>query len=62
MEGSGHYLVLAVGVHSQTGIIMTLLGAADDNENEKYQKEKDRAKLSKRKRNKNEKKSKSKDY
>uniref|UniRef100_A0A7E4UN35 Calcium-transporting ATPase n=1 Tax=Panagrellus redivivus TaxID=6233 RepID=A0A7E4UN35_PANRE len=28
MEGSGRMLVTAVGVHSQTGIIMTLLGAA----------------------------------
>lgn len=29
MEGSGHFLVLAVGVHSQSGIIMTLLGATE---------------------------------
>lgn len=28
MEGSGKMLVTAVGVNSQTGIIMTLLGAA----------------------------------
>jgi Ca2+ transporting ATPase len=28
MEGSGRMLVTAVGIHSQTGIIMTLLGAA----------------------------------
>ena len=28
MEGSGRMLVTAVGVNSQTGIIMTLLGAA----------------------------------
>lgn len=30
MEGSGQFLVLAVGIHSQTGIIMTLLGATAD--------------------------------
>uniref|UniRef100_A0A4W4HAU4 Calcium-transporting ATPase n=1 Tax=Electrophorus electricus TaxID=8005 RepID=A0A4W4HAU4_ELEEL len=30
MEGSGRMLVTAVGVHSQTGIIFTLLGAGDD--------------------------------
>ncbi|CEF71354.1 Plasma membrane calcium-transporting ATPase 3 [Strongyloides ratti] len=30
MEGSGKMLVTAVGVNSQTGIIMTLLGAAKD--------------------------------
>lgn len=29
MEGSGHFLILAVGVHSQSGIIMTLLGATE---------------------------------
>lgn len=29
MEGSGRMLVTAVGVHSQTGIIMTLLGATN---------------------------------
>lgn len=28
MEGSGKMLVTAVGIHSQTGIIMTLLGEA----------------------------------
>lgn len=30
MEGSGKVLVLAVGINSQSGIIMTLLGAAGD--------------------------------
>lgn len=30
MEGSGKMVVTAVGVNSQTGIIMTLLGAAKD--------------------------------
>merc|ERR1711920_1018310 len=29
MEGSGKMLVVAVGIHSQTGIIFALLGAAD---------------------------------
>ena len=28
MEGSGRCVVTAVGVHSQTGIILSLLGAA----------------------------------
>jgi hypothetical protein len=32
MEGSGKMLVTAVGVNSQTGIIMTLLGAAGSGE------------------------------
>ena len=30
MEGSGHFLVLTVGIHSQTGQIMCLLGATDE--------------------------------
>jgi hypothetical protein len=35
MEGSGKMLVLAVGEHSQTGMIFKLLGATqDDDENE----------------------------
>ncbi len=37
MEGSGRFLVIAVGLNSQTGIIMTLLGATnaeDDDEDE----------------------------
>lgn len=41
MEGSGKFLVLAVGVNSQTGIIMELLGAAE--ETTKYDKEKEEA-------------------
>uniref|UniRef100_UPI003B674C76 plasma membrane calcium-transporting ATPase 4 isoform X1 n=1 Tax=Notamacropus eugenii TaxID=9315 RepID=UPI003B674C76 len=32
MEGSGRMLVTAVGVHSQTGIIFTLLGASESDE------------------------------
>jgi Ca2+ transporting ATPase len=28
MEGSGKMLIVAVGVNSRTGVIMTLLGAA----------------------------------
>jgi hypothetical protein len=37
MEGSGKMLVLAVGEHSQTGLIFKLLGATkeDDEEEEK---------------------------
>jgi hypothetical protein len=38
MEGSGQFLVLAVGLNSQTGIIMSLMGATD----EKVPKEKKR--------------------
>lgn len=33
MEGSAEFLVLAVGLSSQTGIIMGLLGATQDDEN-----------------------------
>jgi len=41
MEGSGKMLVTAVGVNSQTGIIFTLLGTAEnDDEEEKKKKEK----------------------
>jgi hypothetical protein len=32
MEGSGKFLVTAVGLNSQTGIIMSLLGATDEDE------------------------------
>lgn len=34
MEGSGKFLVTAVGVNSQSGIIMTLLGAVGEKEKE----------------------------
>ena len=33
MEGSGKMLVLAVGEHSQTGMIFKLLGATKEDEN-----------------------------
>nr|XP_023664560.1 plasma membrane calcium-transporting ATPase 3-like isoform X1 [Paramormyrops kingsleyae] len=39
MEGSGRMLVTAVGVHSQTGIIFTLLGAGEGEEDKKDKKE-----------------------
>ncbi|CAL8360350.1 unnamed protein product [Lota lota] len=65
MEGSGKMLVTAVGVNSQTGIIFTLLGAADqeeDDEEEKGKKEKKKEEKKKeRERKKKEKKDKSKD-
>jgi Ca2+ transporting ATPase len=32
MEGSGKVLITAVGLNSQTGIIMTLLGASETTE------------------------------
>lgn len=35
MEGSGRIVVTAVGVSSQTGIILTLLGASEDEDEEK---------------------------
>lgn len=45
MEGSGQFLITAVGLNSQSGIIMTLLGATaeqegddDDDEEEKKKK------------------------
>lgn len=38
MEGSGKIVVTAVGIHSQTGIIMGLLGAASDKRKEKTSK------------------------
>lgn len=40
MEGSGKFLVLAVGLNSQTGIIMTLLGATKEEEGENSKKSK----------------------
>jgi Ca2+ transporting ATPase len=39
MEGSAKMLVVAVGLHSQTGIIMTLLGATDDKKESKKSKD-----------------------
>ncbi|KAL4828464.1 hypothetical protein H8958_012829 [Nasalis larvatus] len=38
MEGSGRMVVTAVGVNSQTGIILTLLGVNEDDEGEKKKK------------------------
>ena len=38
MEGTGKVLVIAVGVFSQTGIIYSLLGAADKNADKKEEK------------------------
>ncbi|XP_078101891.1 plasma membrane calcium-transporting ATPase 1-like [Sander vitreus] len=38
MEGSGKFLVTAVGVNSQTGIILTLLAAGEDEKNDKKSK------------------------
>ncbi|XP_042315274.1 LOW QUALITY PROTEIN: plasma membrane calcium-transporting ATPase 1-like [Sceloporus undulatus] len=35
MEGSGKMVIVAVGVNSQTGIILTLLGVGDDSEKDK---------------------------
>jgi Ca2+ transporting ATPase len=35
MEGSGKMLVVAVGIHSQAGIIFALLGATQDSASKK---------------------------
>lgn len=35
MEGSAQFLVLAVGLNSQTGIIMKLMGAAKEEKQQK---------------------------
>ena len=40
MEGSAKVLITAIGIHSQTGIIMSLLGATDTDKEEKKKKEK----------------------
>lgn len=46
MEGSGQFLVAAVGLNSQTGIIMTLLGATEEEQlDESVQEEKLRGKI-----------------
>jgi magnesium-transporting ATPase (P-type) len=53
MEGSGRFLVTAVGLNSQTGIIMTLLGATgddEDNEDENAEQKEEKKKKSKRNR------------
>ena len=34
MEGSGHILVTAVGLNSQSGIIMSLLGATNEDDSD----------------------------
>jgi hypothetical protein len=40
MEGSGQFLVTAVGLNSQTGIIMSLLGATKEKKPAKSKKKK----------------------
>jgi hypothetical protein len=45
MEGSGKLLITAVGTHSQTGIIMSLLHAADNKPKEVKEKAKKGSKL-----------------
>lgn len=39
MEGSGKMLVTAVGIHSQSGIIFTLLGAAVNQQHDEIKKQ-----------------------
>ncbi|KAI1732668.1 e1-E2 ATPase domain-containing protein [Ditylenchus destructor] len=51
MEGSGRMLVVAVGVNSQTGIIMTLLGATKKAEEKKKKDKKEEKRLRKKRKN-----------
>ena len=44
MEGSGQFLVSAIGLNSQTGIIMVLLGATADKEDDEDDDEEDKKK------------------
>ena len=39
MEGSGQFLVTAVGLNSQTGIIMSLLGATEEEDDDEKEEE-----------------------
>ncbi|XP_051974622.1 plasma membrane calcium-transporting ATPase 1-like isoform X1 [Xyrauchen texanus] len=55
MEGSGKMVVTGVGVNSQTGIIFTLLGAAEDEEDDE-EKEKEKKKEKERRKEKKNKK------
>ncbi|KAL3048130.1 hypothetical protein OYC64_006829 [Pagothenia borchgrevinki] len=52
MEGSGKMLVTAIGVNSQTGIIFTLLGTAEDDEEEEEEKKKEKEEKKKQRKNK----------
>ncbi|XP_037315724.2 plasma membrane calcium-transporting ATPase 1 isoform X2 [Pungitius pungitius] len=52
MEGSGKMLVTAVGVNSQTGIIFTLLGTAEDDEEDEEEKKKEKEEKKKQRKNK----------
>jgi Ca2+ transporting ATPase len=49
MEGSGQFLVTAVGLNSQNGIIMTLLGATADQEDDEDDKKEEEKKKKKSK-------------
>ena len=46
MEGSGQFLITAVGLNSQSGIIMTLLGATAEQEDDDDDEEEDKKKKS----------------
>ncbi|KAM9772245.1 plasma membrane calcium-transporting ATPase 1 isoform 1-T3 [Syngnathus typhle] len=52
MEGSGKMVVTAVGVNSQTGIIFTLLGAAEDDDDDDDDEKKEKEDKKKQKKNK----------
>lgn len=49
MEGTGQFLVAAVGLNSQTGIIMTLLGATNEAEEEDEEEKNQKRQRKKRK-------------
>uniref|UniRef100_A0A8C5EI60 Calcium-transporting ATPase n=1 Tax=Gouania willdenowi TaxID=441366 RepID=A0A8C5EI60_GOUWI len=49
MEGSGKMLVTAVGVNSQTGIIFTLLGSAEDDDEDEEEKKREKEEKKKQK-------------
>ncbi|XP_060886327.1 plasma membrane calcium-transporting ATPase 1 isoform X3 [Labrus mixtus] len=52
MEGSGKMVVTAVGVNSQTGIIFTLLGTAEEDEEDEEEKKKEKEEKKKQRKNK----------
>ena len=56
MEGSGQFLVTAVGINSQTGIIMKLMGATNDEDEDNDDDDDDEEKKKKAKQADNEKK------
>ena len=52
MEGSGKMVVTCVGVNSQSGIIMTLLGSSEEEEEDEEEKRKKKEEKKKQKKSK----------